>query len=924
MHRKRRRSQASYSDINSPQSQRNVFLTVNSSFSNVSSPSSLSEHSTSLTPAPQLFTTSNAFRDAWSADQICFGTLNDIKILLKWFPKSTESLCGAGTLDDRDGNAVRILNLGFHGDYCLVHTEAGDAVGTLEERAFKCLAGLVQGKNHVQVEALVSESEWQAKINSIHNRKGQQVTVDLELFGPRSSAEDVARRLGPPYENPQCLDIHIEERHNDDEDLTARNEGDGSRTNFQPLNNFQDSEDIIPDLDELMSTLYQEDDMYLGELLIDLRISTTLLEHQIRALKFILGRESGLTTDARSLWDPLGQDHDIIGYRHAITGAKSRTADDSPGGIIADDMGLGKTLTMLSAILTSSFHAFEYVSSNQPADPESGEEVRQGGPLYVTATLVVMPSEYEIKRHTLEDSVFYYKYHGKERHKDPRDLSKYEIVLTTYGTIAAEAARGQNTLDRIHWYRVILDEAHTIRNWTTKQFSAVYNLHSHIRWCMTGTPIQNKLDDLGALVRFLRIPILDDVTVFRRYISSEAELTKHKAPDFSNIKLLLQSICLRRSKSQLGLNYKTEVIRPIFSDSERGGYQTLDVIFRDAILKSVNSKRTKASHQNVLEKLLRLREFCNGILTDAAGANAPERIFSMMRQTGETMCYYCTVTITDVDIEGSEAGGRVCLTECHRFVCGDSSCFSQYTCDLGVVDAVTGRQTCPFCKVQHGTTNLLTQRSGGLNEEMGLDSASVTSCPSKLLALLEDVKLHIDQEKCIIFSVWKRTLSLVERLLSQNDIRYCRVDGSVSTTNKRKKILLEFQQDPQLKVLLMTLGTGAVGLNNLSVASRIHLLEPQWNPSVERQAIGRVLRLGQEREVKIIRYIMKNSIEEVRIIILKPKNDETDGWYYFVVKLVEGRQRHKLHIASGGFKIAELVREGLNGHDASDVAMVDG
>lgn len=64
----------------------------------------------------------------------------------------------------------------------------------------------------------------------------------------------------------------------------------------------------------------------------------------------------------------------------------------------------------------------------------------------------------------------------------------------------------------------------------------------------------------------------------------------------------------------------------------------------------------------------------------------------------------------------------------------------------------------------------------------------------------------------------------------------------------------------------MTLGTGAVGLNNLSVASRIYILEPQWSPSVERQAIGRVIRLGQEKEVQIVRFIMKTrySIEEVR------------------------------------------------------------
>lgn len=62
----------------------------------------------------------------------------------------------------------------------------------------------------------------------------------------------------------------------------------------------------------------------------------------------------------------------------------------------------------------------------------------------------------------------------------------------------------------------------------------------------------------------------------------------------------------------------------------------------------------------------------------------------------------------------------------------------------------------------------------------------------------------------------------------------------------------------------MTLGTGAVGLNDLSVASRVHFLEPQWNPSIESQAVGRVLRLGQEKKCYIVRYVMKGSIEKVR------------------------------------------------------------
>ena len=54
-----------------------------------------------------------------------------------------------------------------------------------------------------------------------------------------------------------------------------------------------------------------------------------------------------------------------------------------------------------------------------------------------------------------------------------------------------------------------------------------------------------------------------------------------------------------------------------------------------------------------------------------------------------------------------------------------------------------------------------------------------------------------------------------------------------------------------------------ISLNNLSVANRIHILEPQWNPSIENQAIGRVLRLGQKKEVFVVRYVVQGTIEEV-------------------------------------------------------------
>ena len=113
-------------------------------------------------------------------------------------------------------------------------------------------------------------------------------------------------------------------------------------------------------------------------------------------------------------------------------------------------------------------------------------------------------------------------------------------------------------------------------------------------------------------------------------------------------------------------------------------------------------------------------------------------------------------------------------------------------------------------------------------------------------------------------------------------IEYVRIDGAIPT-NQRNRIIKQFQEDQSTNLLLMTTGTGAVGYKtsivtlilvyadwfhrlNLTAATRVHLLEPQWNPAIEAQAIGRALRLGQTRTVTIIRYVMEKTIEEVRAI----------------------------------------------------------
>lgn len=145
----------------------------------------------------------------------------------------------------------------------------------------------------------------------------------------------------------------------------------------------------------------------------------------------------------------------------------------------------------------------------------------------------------------------------------------------------------------------------------------------------------------------------------------------------------------------------------------------------------------------------------------------------------------------------------------------------------------------------------------------------------------------------IVFSSWTKTLRLVSQLLQKKNLPHYYIHGDLNFA-KRKQVLDQFQHAKGANILLMTLGTGAVGYVsviahleiqltdaavpslNLAIASRVYLLEPQWNPSTEQQAVGRALRLGQTKQVTLVRYIMKNTVEDVSKIKFLSASSYTD------------------------------------------------
>ncbi|KAK2994108.1 hypothetical protein RJ640_003631 [Escallonia rubra] len=113
----------------------------------------------------------------------------------------------------------------------------------------------------------------------------------------------------------------------------------------------------------------------------------------------------------------------------------------------------------------------------------------------------------ELETHSKPGSVSVCIHYGGVRSNDPKVIAEPDIVLATYGVLtAAYKTDGECSIfHEVDWYMVVLDETHTIKSSRTQCAQAAFKLSSHCRWCLTGTPLQNNLEDLYGLLCFLHV-----------------------------------------------------------------------------------------------------------------------------------------------------------------------------------------------------------------------------------------------------------------------------------------------------------------------------------------------------------------------------------------------------------------------------------
>ncbi|ESQ29335.1 hypothetical protein EUTSA_v10023220mg [Eutrema salsugineum] len=651
------------------------------------------------------------------------------------------------------------------------------------------------------------------------------------------------------------------------------------------------------------------------------------------------------------------------------------------GGILADDQGLGKTISTIALILkerSTPSRACEESIKKEFFDLESeggecaslnsngmSEEFDHSQLLFnedktdgtslgkmrgrpAAGTLVVCPTSVlrqwadELrKKVTSEANLSVLVYHGSSRTKDPQELAKYDVVVTTYSIVSMEdeekvdvhdggvtaagfcsnkkrkyppdsqkkGSKKKKQVDRasveaqsgplakVSWFRVVLDEAQSIKNYKTQVARACWGLRAKRRWCLSGTPIQNSIEDLYSYFRFLKYDPYSSYVLFCNTIKNPIARTPVKG--YQKLQAILKTVMLRRTKGSLldgkpiiSLPPKSIELRKVdFTEEERDFYSNLERESRSQFQEYKEAGTVKQNYVNILLMLLRLRQACDHPLLvkgeysftwESSLELAKKQNFS---EASLAICGTC-----------NDAPEDAVVSVCGHVFC--KQCF--YECLTG------DNNRCPFanCNVRltampsmhDGASSVKVETVDPCSEGLAYESSKIKAALEILQSLARpqdltdmnqisqngedsikpvknegsgvDGPVKVVGEKAIVFSQWTKMLDLLEASLISSHIQYRRLDGTMSVA-ARDKAVQDFNTLPEVSVMIMSLKAASLGLNMVA-ACHVLMLDLWWNPTTEDQAIDRAHRIGQTRPVTVVRFTVKDTVED-RILALQQK-----------------------------------------------------
>jgi len=512
------------------------------------------------------------------------------------------------------------------------------------------------------------------------------------------------------------------------------------------------------------------------------------------------------------------------------------------GGLLGDEMGMGKTIQAVSLIM-----------SDHPAkDPT----------LVVVPPVALMQWSNEINDYTdgKLNVLVYHNQNSKVKNIKVKELKKYDVIMISYNSLESlyrketkgwtrkdDIVREASPIHAIHFHRLILDEAHSIKSRQTGVAKACFALKSNYKWCLSGTPVQNRIGEFFSLLRFLEVrpfadyfckscdcamlhwavdknhrcvhckhAIIEHVSVFNQELlnpltQSEDHEERGKAMD--KLHLITARIMLRRMKrdyvSSMELPPKEVIIHnEFFGEAERD--------FSSSIM--TNSGRTFDTYVSRGVMLNNYANIFGLIMQMRQVSNHPDLLLKKHAHAGQN------VLVCNICDEPAESPIR---SQCKHEFCRECvKSFVMSSDDLG------GDPDCPRCHLPLAIDfdqPDIEQDEDAVQKNSIINRISMENWTSstKIEMLVYDLyKLRSKKQtlKSIIFSQFTSMLQLIEWRLRRAGFNTVMLDGSM-TPIQRQRSIDHFMTNPDCEIFLVSLKAGGVALN-LTEASRVFIVDP--------------------------------------------------------------------------------------------------
>ncbi|OWV23028.1 SNF2-related protein [Fibrobacter sp. UWB3] len=476
------------------------------------------------------------------------------------------------------------------------------------------------------------------------------------------------------------------------------------------------------------------------------------------------------------------------------------------GCILADDMGLGKTLQVITFLL----------------------KMKQEGKFAEKKAIVVMPAgllcnwQVEIKKFAPE--LTFFAYHGGRR-----DLQKFsaDVLLTTYATFRKDFAE----LDKHEWQTIIIDEAQNIKNADSEQSKLLRRMRAPMKIAMSGTPVENRLMEFWTIMDFANHGFFPSASEFREKFETPIQKNGNQivAETFRKITAPFMLRRLKTDKSIIS-DLPDKIIQDEYAElthSQAALYQkTLEHFMQELEMEQALSEKANDAHALfkrkgiILQMILALKQICNHPATFLKGLAAK--------------------SATDSSTQDAAA--------------------------VPTESANTPSQRHPDDPSQRHP-----ERSEGSSEVLSNVPKSSKLESGKMQMLLDLLKSIQEQgEKTLIFTQFAEMGHLLKSTIeSELGLRTHFYHGGCTQT-QRSEMIQDFQENPDCKVLILSLKAGGTGLNLVAASQVIHY-DLWWNPAIEAQATDRAFRIGQKRNVQVHRFITKGTFEEKINALLETK-----------------------------------------------------